>query len=102
MLVASIISGVISFFLNTYYTGKSLGYTSWMQIKDVAIDYLVAIVVAFSIYFFKYLPLANIIILLIQVIVGFLVLVFECESIKLKEYIEVRMIVLTAIKKIKL
>ena len=31
MLVGTIILGVISFFLNSYYTGKKLGYSSWTQ-----------------------------------------------------------------------
>ena len=40
MLVGSIVIGIISFFLNSYYTGKKLGYSSWQQLKDVAPSYL--------------------------------------------------------------
>ena len=101
MLIGSIAFGVISFFLNTYYTGKKMGYTSWMQIKDIAPSYLVAILVAVSVYFFNYLPISNWLILPIQVIVGGGVFFLLCENIKLPEYVEIKGIAKEYIKKLK-
>lgn len=92
MLVASIFTGVIGFFLNSYYTGKKLGYSSWMQLKDVAPSYLVAFFMALAVYFFKYLPLNYWIVLPLQIIVGVSVFFLICERIKLPEYIEVKSI----------
>ena len=90
MLVGSIFTGIISFFLNSYFTGRSLGYTSWMQLKDVSSGYGIAFVVAVSVYFFKYLPVSNFIILPIQLLVGSVVFFFICENVKLPEYLEVK------------
>ena len=90
MLVASIGTSIISFFLNSFYTGKSLGYTSWMQLKDVAPSYGVAIAVALSVFFLKYLPLSNWIILPMQIAFGVVFLFLLCEAIKLPEYLEVK------------
>lgn len=101
MLLCSVLASIISFFLNSYYSGKDLGYTSWMQLKDVAPSYGVATAVAISVYFFKYLPLSNWIILPIQIIVGAGVFFAICESIKLPEYIEVKGIALSFIKNIR-
>lgn len=101
MLICSVLTSVICFFLNSYYSGKDLGYTSWMQLKDVAPSYGVATAVAISVYFFKYLPLSNWIILPIQIIVGAGVFFAICESIKLPEYIEVKGIALSFIKNIR-
>ena len=100
MLVASIVTGIISFFLNSYYTGKRLGYSSWKQLKDVAPSYGVAFVVALSVYFFKYLPLSHWLILPIQIVLGILVFFTICESTKLNEYIEIKNIVFSTISKI--
>ena len=36
MLYANIVVGIASYFLNSHYSGRLLGYGSWMQIKDVA------------------------------------------------------------------
>jgi O-antigen/teichoic acid export membrane protein len=94
MLIASIITGVISFFLNSYYTGKKLGYSSWKQLKDVAPSYGIAFVVALSVYFFKYLPFSNWIILPIQILVGITMLLVICEKLKLPEYVEIKDIVI--------
>lgn len=90
MLVASIGTSIISFFLNSHYTGKNLGYTSIMQLKDVAPSYGVALLVAVLIYFLKYIPISNWIILPIQIVVGGLVFFVVCESTKLPEYLEVK------------
>lgn len=93
MLIGTIISGIISFFLNSYYTGKELGYSSWMQLKDVAPSYGTAFLVAFSVFFLKYLSLSYWIILPLQIIIGAVVLYTVCEMRHLPEYLEVKGIV---------
>lgn len=93
MLVGVIITGVISFFLNSYYTGKSLGYSSWMQIKDVAPDYLIAIIVAGSLYFFKYLPISMWAVLIIQIFFGFFVAIGLSYLLKIEAFKELQRII---------
>jgi len=90
MLVGSIITGIIAYFLNSYYSGKKLGYSSWKQLRDIAPSYGIALLVAISVYFFKYLPISNFIILPIQIAVGTGVLFLVCEKTKLEEYREVK------------
>lgn len=90
MLLCSILTSIIIFFLNSYYTGKDLGYSSWMQLKDVAPSYCVATIVALSVFFFKYLPCSYWIILPIQIVVGIGVFFIVCEALKLPEYLEVK------------
>lgn len=90
MLIGSIITGVISFFLNSYYTGRSLNYTSWMQLKDIAPDYAVALLIAVPIYFLKFLPISNWIILPLQIALGGGLFYTLCEKIKLPEYEELK------------
>lgn len=99
MLVASIIVGIIDFFLNSYYTGRKLGYSSWMQIKDVAPSFAISLVVAASVYFLKYLSLSYWIILPIQLLVGAIVALIINEMIKLEEYVELKNIVISIVKR---
>lgn len=101
MLVGSIVAGIVAFFLNSYYTGRNLGYSSWMQLRDIAPSYGIAFLVAVSVYFFKYLPISYFIILPIQMVVGFAVLIFVCEKLKLPEYLEVKDIALSYYGKLK-
>ena len=93
MLIAGIVVGVISFFLNSNYSGKYLGYSSWMQLKDVSSSYGVALIIAVVIYFLKFLPFSYWVILPIQLCIGFLLLISLCVVLKLPEYIEIKNII---------
>ena len=93
MLIGSIITGLINFFINSYYTGKKLHYSSWAQLKDVAPGYGVAFIVALSVYFIKYLPISSFIILAIQVLVGSIVAILVSEFFKVDGYLEIKRIV---------
>ena len=90
MLVGSVMTGIVSFFLNSYYTGRDLGYSSWQQIRDISPSYGIATLVALSVYFLKYLPVSNYVILPFQIIVGGLLVFLVCEKTKLEEYDEVK------------
>ena len=100
MLFSLIVTNILSFFINTWYTGKQLGYTSWMQIKDVYPSYLIGSLVGIAIYFFRYLPISDLYILTIQLIVGGGLLLLICEYLKNTEYMEIREIVFSMVKKI--
>ena len=99
MLAGSIVAGIISFFLNSYYTGKKLGYSSWQQLKDVAPSYLIAFAIAASVYFFKFLPLNCYVVLAIQLAVGTAVFFAVCEGWKIEEYVELKGIVIKHLEK---
>lgn len=99
MLVCSIFTGFIGFLLNSYYTGKKLGYTSWMQLKDVSKSYEIALLIATAVYFLKFLPISYWVVLPAQIILGFTICIFACEKIQLAEYVEIKKIVVSIIKK---
>lgn len=90
MLYTNLLTGVISYFLNSYFTGKHLGYSSWMQIKDVAPSFGIAILTALSVCFLKYLPISNWIILPLQLIVGSVAFHYLCKLSGIKEYKEIK------------
>lgn len=99
MLVASILIGVVSLYLNSWYTGKALGYTFWKQLRDIAPSFGIAFAIAVSVFFLKYLPISNWLILPMQILVGVAVGIFLCRKAKLKEYEEIKNIVIKIVKK---
>lgn len=101
MLYVNMITSVICYFLNSYYPGKLIGYSSWMQIKDIAPSYLLAIIIALSVYFLKYLPVSYWVILPMQLILGTFVFLFICNIFKMHEYKEVLDLLKPYIKRIK-
>lgn len=99
MLYTNILTSIIAYFLNSYYSGRMIGYSSWMQIKDVAPSYGIAIVVFLSVYFLKYMPITDWVILPLQVVLGIIVFLLLSYVTKREEYIEIKNIISPQIKK---
>ncbi len=68
MLYVNILTTIIAFFLNSHYSGKLIGYNSWMQIKDIAPSYMIASMLAIPVFFLKYIPISYWIILPAQIL----------------------------------
>lgn len=101
MLVASILTGFVSLYLNSWYTGKALGYTFWKQLRDIAPAFGIAFAIALSVYFFKYLPISNWGILPIQIVIGMVVCIVTCQMSTIEEYKEVNAIIIKSINRIR-
>lgn len=99
MLLASILTGIISLYLNTWYTGKTLNYTFIKQIRDIAPSYFTALVIAVAVYFLKFLVLPCYVVLVLQIIVGIFVGLSISELLKFEEYVELKSIVIKMIKR---
>lgn len=99
MLLTNIVIGIIAYFLNSHYSGRLLGYSSWMQLRDIAPSYALAIAIALSVWFLKYLPLSYWIILPMQLVVGAVVFFTICELFKMNEYKEIMDILKQSLKK---
>ena len=99
MLIVSIVVGVICYFLNSYYSGKELGYSSWMQIKDIAPSYGIAFSILVAVYFFKYLPISYWVVLPIQMIIGLSVFIAICKLSRNLEFRELKEILSPYIRK---
>lgn len=101
MLYANLVTSVIAFFLNSHYSGKFFGYNSWMQIKDISQSYGIATFIAICVYFLKYLPISNWIILPMQILFGILVFFMLCRVVKPIEYDEMKEMTLSIVNKLK-
>lgn len=101
MLYTSVFTSIICYFLNSYFPGKLLGYTSWMQIKDVALSFVISLIMAVVVYLMKYLPISNWLILPMQIILGFFFFFFLCKITKIEEYKELINMIKPILNKIK-
>lgn len=101
MLFFMILTDIVDFFLNSHFSGKIIGYSSWMQLKDIQQSYIIATIIAFSIYFLKYLPFSFWIILPMQFIVGIFVFFVICKATNNKEYLELEKMIMPYLKMLK-
>lgn len=89
MLLTNMVVGIIAYFLNSHYSGRLLGYSSWMQLRDIAPSYALAIAIALPVWFLKFLPLSYWIVLPMQIAVGATVFFACCKLFKMNEYKEI-------------
>ena len=93
MLYANIVTTVINIFLNSFFSGRFIGYSTWMQIRDVIPSYMISLVIVCPVFFMKYLPLSFWLVLPLQVVIGVLIFFFVCETTKIEEYKEIKSLV---------
>ena len=101
MLYTSIITSIIAYFLNSYFPGKLLGYTSWMQLKDISKSFSVTFTMAVVVYMLKYIPMSYWIILPLQILVGLGVFILLCRITKIEEFKEMMNMIKPVLNKIK-
>lgn len=101
MLYVNLLTGLIAYFLNSHYSGKMIEYGSWKQLKDIAPSYGIAIAIALSVYFLKYLPISEWIILPLQLAVGVIVFLTICKITKIEEYNEIKNLIQPFLNKLR-
>lgn len=99
MLIASVVSGWIAYYLNAYYSGPYLKYSVWDQVKDIIPSMGISLIMAVIVYFIGWLPLSPYILLPIQIICGAVFVFFICEITKLEEYLQTKQIALNILPK---
>jgi uncharacterized membrane protein YhaH (DUF805 family) len=72
-----------------------------MQLRDIAPSYGIAMLLALSVYFLKFLPITYWIVLPLQLILGIIVFFVLCVVTKQEEYLEMKGILTPYIKKLK-
>ena len=88
MIVGMIVLSVISYFLNSYYSGKNIGYSSLQQLKDIAPSFVLAAFIGGIVYVIGlFLDLPNYLILIIQLISGGGLFFLLAELSKMQDYI---------------
>ncbi|MGZ2368733.1 lipopolysaccharide biosynthesis protein [Ancylomarina sp. YFZ004] len=100
MLIAMIINGCISYLLNSYYTSSLIQYSRINQIKDITPSFLVGVVTCLAMWSVELLMLSVVQQFIIQLLVGGVLLIFILEIFKLNEYLEIKSILHTYIRKV--
>ena len=99
MLWGSVVTGLFAYYLNSYYSGKLLGYPIISQLKDILPSFAVASVMAVVTYGVSLLPGSPFILLPVQLVIGAGITWVLCEWFQLSEYKELKSIALSVIQK---
>lgn len=99
MLWGSVCTSFIAFFLNSYYSAPLIGYPTLRQIKDIVPTFCISFIVAAVMWSFSLLSVSYYVMLPLQCIVGLLLAFLIYERTKLPEYMEIRQLLLSVLRK---
>lgn len=99
MLWGAVCISLVSYILNSYYSGRLIDYSTVKQVKDIFPCFLVSSLVALLMWGITFLHFNFLVTLLLQVSVGILLAIVAYERMRLEEYKEIRRIILSIIRK---
>ena len=88
MIIGMIVNTLIAYYLNSYWSGKMIGYSFMQQIKDVFPSFLLALVINGFVFSLNFLNITSPLLLLsLQITAGGITTILLCELIKFNDYI---------------
>lgn len=90
MLIGSVITSVVAYFINAYYSGKFLNYGVGDQIRDITPSFTIAFVMAIIVYAISFINCSQPLILIIQLVIGIMVVILLCEVTRFSAYMEIK------------
>lgn len=98
MIIGMIVSNLIAYYLNSYWSGVKISYSFKQQVKDILPSFFLALIMGIMVYLLgAFLPFSYPIKLMIQIIFGALFVFVFCEITKFKDYIFARELILEKI-----
>lgn len=95
LLLGSVFTSVVAFFLNSHYSGPLIGYSTKEQLKDIFPTFIISLITAAIMWSMSLLPLNNWAIILLQIIIGVSLAILLYEKSNLEEYMELKGIVIS-------
>lgn len=95
MIVGMFVNSLISYYLNSYYSGKLINYSITKQIQDILPSFFLAVIVSGLVYLLGIIiTAAPVVLLTFQIFAGALLVVGFCEFFKFSDYFYLKQIVL--------
>ncbi len=87
MILGMILNTMIAYYLNSYWSGKMLGYSFVQQVKDILPSFIVASVMSGTVFGLNFIGInSSLLLLAIQIITGVILTILICELINFNDY----------------
>lgn len=94
MISGMIVNTLIAYYLNSYWSGRFIGYSFKEQIKDILPSFLLAAGMSVVVFVTGlFIPLPSLPLLLGQLVIGVLFIIGICETVNFKDYMYIKEIV---------
>ncbi|MDC3237184.1 lipopolysaccharide biosynthesis protein [bacterium] len=90
MIYGQIATSCLSYWINSYFTGKLLNYSISCQIKDTIPSLALSCIMGVTIYCIKFFIAGNLLLLIVQVLAGILLYSALCYIFKLSSFLEAK------------
>lgn len=95
MIVGMIIHSLIAYYLNSFWSGKMIGYSIIHQIKDILPSFILALFVNALVFSISFLDIhSQLLLLIFQISASIILTILICEVIQFKDYIYIKNIAL--------
>ncbi len=93
LVVGQLVMSIIAYFINSYFSGKQIGYSIADQIFDFAPYLAAAMLMGVSVFALSWIEMHQVVLLTIQVVTGVCLYVLICKLLQFDEYVEVLQII---------
>ncbi|MDX8339302.1 lipopolysaccharide biosynthesis protein [Draconibacterium sp. IB214405] len=95
MIVGMFVNTLIAYYLNSYWSGRMIGYSILEQLRDIIPSFLLAMAMAITVYYIgTFVRLRPIWTLIIQILTGATFTIIISEIIKMRDYLFLKEIAL--------
>lgn len=99
MLLGGVLTSVIAYFLNSYYSASLIRYSTIQQIKDIFPLLIISLCVSVIMWSLSLLSVSVFVTLPVQILSGLLVAFLIYERVKLPEYLELKYLIFSIIRR---
>ncbi len=99
MIIGMWVCSIIAYYLNSFWSGRLIGYPIKEQIKDILPSLFIALTMALAVYLFGLIDMPNPIVKLItQILLGFVMTILLSEAFRNAPYLELKEIIISKLK----
>jgi O-antigen/teichoic acid export membrane protein len=100
MIIGMMFNTIVAYYLNSFWSGRFIGYPIIDQIKDILPSFMLALFCSTVVYFAgELIDTSYIVILILQIMIGALITVTVAEFFKMEDYLYIKSIVFDKIKR---
>lgn len=87
MILGMMVNTLIAYYLNSYWSGRMLGYSFFQQVKDILPAFAIAAIMSASVFGINFIGInSSLLLLVIQIIAGAGLIILICELTNFNDY----------------
>ena len=99
MIIGMMFNTIIAYFLNSYWSGKFIGYSIRAQAKDILPAFILAVLIGLIVFVVgSFLDVSNLWKLIAQILIGALLFIGIAEASKMNDYLYIKDIIFDKLK----